>query len=46
MTDIDTIAAAIAAIAAGADMVATTLFAYTSTTNHLSPLVGNSSLQW
>jgi N-acylglucosamine-6-phosphate 2-epimerase len=35
MADIDTIEAAIAAIAAGADMVVTTLFGYTSTTNHL-----------
>jgi len=37
MADIDTLAAAEAAIAAGADCVATTLFSYTEETKHLSP---------
>ncbi|MBD2434377.1 MULTISPECIES: N-acetylmannosamine-6-phosphate 2-epimerase [Fischerella] len=37
MADIDTIEAAIAATSVGADMVGTTLFGYTSATNHLSP---------
>ena len=37
MADVDTISAAIAAKAAGADLVATTLYGYTAQTNHLSP---------
>ena len=37
MADVDTIEAAIAAEAAGADIVATTLYGYTARTNHLSP---------
>ena len=37
MADVDTIEAAIAAKAAGADLVATTLYGYTAETNHLSP---------
>ncbi|MBR8834029.1 MAG: N-acetylmannosamine-6-phosphate 2-epimerase [Stigonema ocellatum SAG 48.90 = DSM 106950] len=37
MADVDTIEGAIAACAAGADMVGTTLFGYTSATGHLSP---------
>ena len=37
MADVDTIKAAIAAEAAGADLVATTLSGYTAQTNHLSP---------
>ncbi|MBV8883091.1 MAG: N-acetylmannosamine-6-phosphate 2-epimerase [Chroococcidiopsidaceae cyanobacterium CP_BM_RX_35] len=37
MADVDTIEAAIAAEAAGADIVATTLYGYTAQTNHLSP---------
>ncbi len=36
MADVDTIEAAIAAGAAGADLVATTLYGYTAQTNHLS----------
>lgn len=36
MADVDTIEAAIAAAAAGADLVATTLYGYTTQTNHLS----------
>ncbi len=37
MADVDTIEAAIAARAAGADIVGTTLFGYTEATKHLSP---------
>jgi N-acylglucosamine-6-phosphate 2-epimerase len=37
MADVDTIEAAIAAEACGADIVATTLYGYTAQTNHLSP---------
>ncbi len=37
MADVDTIEAAIAACAAGADIVGTTLFGYTAATKHLSP---------
>ena len=37
MADVDTIEAAIAAGAAGADIVGTTLFGYTAATKHLSP---------
>ncbi|BAZ25291.1 N-acylglucosamine-6-phosphate 2-epimerase [Kalymmatonema gypsitolerans NIES-4073] len=37
MADVDTIEAAKAAVAAGADIVATTLFGYTASTKHLSP---------
>jgi N-acylglucosamine-6-phosphate 2-epimerase len=37
MADIDTLEAAIAAEAAGADCVGTTLYGYTATTKHLSP---------
>lgn len=37
MADVDTIEAAIAAGAAGADLVGTTLFGYTEATKHLSP---------
>lgn len=37
MADVDTLKAAIAAEAAGADLVATTLYGYTAQTNHLSP---------
>ena len=37
MADVDTIEAAIAAEAAGADLVATTLYGYTAQTQHLSP---------
>ena len=37
MADVDTIEAAIAAGAAGADIVGTTLFGYTEATKHLSP---------
>ena len=37
MADVDTLEAAIAAEAAGADLVATTLYGYTAQTNHLSP---------
>ena len=37
MADVDTIEAAIAAAAAGADLVATTLYGYTAQTQHLSP---------
>lgn len=37
MADIDTVEAAIAATAAGADIVGTTLFGYTAKTNHLKP---------
>lgn len=37
MADVDTVEAAIAAEAAGADIVATTLYGYTAQTNHLSP---------
>ena len=36
MADVDTIEAAIAAEAAGADLIATTLYGYTAQTNHLS----------
>lgn len=37
MADVDTIEAAIAAAAAGADLVATTLYGYTAQTQHLTP---------
>jgi len=37
MADVDTMDAAIAAEAAGADLVSTTLYGYTARTNHLSP---------
>lgn len=37
MADVDTIEAAKAAVAAGADIVGTTLFGYTDSTQHLSP---------
>jgi N-acylglucosamine-6-phosphate 2-epimerase len=37
MADVDTIEAAIAAFKAGADIVGTTLFGYTSATKHLAP---------
>lgn len=37
MADVDTLEAAIAAEAAGADVIATTLYGYTAQTNHLSP---------
>lgn len=37
MADVDTIAAAVAAQAAGADIVGTTLYGYTAQTQHLSP---------
>ncbi|WP_434222375.1 N-acetylmannosamine-6-phosphate 2-epimerase [Limnospira platensis CENA597] len=37
MADIDTLAAAIAAVEAGADCVGTTLYGYTEATKHLSP---------
>jgi len=37
MADIDTIEAAIAAAAAGADIIGTTLYGYTQETKHLSP---------
>ncbi|MBW4631813.1 MAG: N-acetylmannosamine-6-phosphate 2-epimerase [Iphinoe sp. HA4291-MV1] len=37
MADVDTIEAARAAVAAGADIVGTTLFGYTASTKHLSP---------
>ncbi len=37
LADVDTIEAAIAAEAAGADLVATTLYGYTAQTNHFSP---------
>ncbi|WP_017316723.1 N-acetylmannosamine-6-phosphate 2-epimerase [Mastigocladopsis repens] len=37
MADVDTIEAAKAAVAAGADIVGTTLFGYTAQTKHLSP---------
>lgn len=37
MADVDTLEAAIAAEAAGADLVATTLYGYTAQTQHLSP---------
>lgn len=37
MADVDTLEAAIAAAAAGADVVATTLYGYTAQTNHLTP---------
>lgn len=37
MADVDTLEAAIAAEAAGADLVATTLYGYTAQTNHLYP---------
>lgn len=37
MADVDTIAAAVAAQAAGADIMGTTLYGYTAQTNHLSP---------
>jgi N-acylglucosamine-6-phosphate 2-epimerase len=43
MADVDTMDAAIAAEAAGADLVSTTLYGYTARTNHLSPLVLSSS---
>jgi len=36
MADVDTIEAAIAAEAAGADLIATTLYGYTAPTQHLS----------
>jgi N-acylglucosamine-6-phosphate 2-epimerase len=37
MADVDTIESAIAAAAAGADLVSTTLYGYTAQTKHLSP---------
>ena len=37
MADVDTIEAALAAAAAGADLVATTLYGYTAQTQHLTP---------
>lgn len=37
MADVDTIAAAVAAVDAGADLVGTTLYGYTTQTQHLSP---------
>ena len=37
MADVDTLEAAIAAVAAGADLVGTTLYGYTETTKHLTP---------
>lgn len=37
MADVDTVDAAIAAVEAGADLVATTLYGYTARTNHLTP---------
>jgi N-acylglucosamine-6-phosphate 2-epimerase len=37
MADVDTLAAAIAAAAAGADLIGTTLYGYTAETHHLSP---------
>lgn len=37
MADVDTIEAAIASVAAGADVVGTTLYGYTSETTHLAP---------
>ncbi len=37
MADVDTIESAIAAVAAGADIVGTTLYGYTKQTTHLSP---------
>lgn len=37
MADVDTIENAIAAVEAGADLVATTLYGYTSCTKHISP---------
>jgi N-acylglucosamine-6-phosphate 2-epimerase len=37
MADVDTIESAIAAAAAGADLVGTTLYGYTAQTKHLSP---------
>jgi N-acylglucosamine-6-phosphate 2-epimerase len=37
MADVDTMEAAIASVAAGADLVGTTLYGYTSKTTHLSP---------
>lgn len=37
MADVDTLEAAIAAAAAGADVVGTTLYGYTAATRHLSP---------
>lgn len=37
MADIDTIESAIAAVAAGADLVGTTLYGYTNQTKHLKP---------
>lgn len=37
MADVDTLEAALAASAAGADLVSTTLYGYTARTNHLKP---------
>jgi N-acylglucosamine-6-phosphate 2-epimerase len=37
MADVDTLEAAIAAVAAGADLVGTTLYGYTADTQHLKP---------